>query len=130
MSCEFFLSLISYPAHVIILNNVSFVGVTLKFTSWGALHTSPKSLNFTHNYPHPLSLGMVLIAIDEERGPQVYKTDPAGHYCGYRAVGVGPKQTEANNYMEKRIRKKPEWSYIETVEVKDRQMSGEVYSPI
>ena len=73
---------------------------------------------------------MVLIAIDEERGPQVYKTDPAGHYCGYRAVGVGPKQTEANNYMEKRIRKKPEWSYIETVEVKDRQMSGEVYSPI
>ena len=61
---------------------------------------------------------MVLIAVDEERGPQMYKTDPAGHYCGYRAVGVGPKQTEANNYMEKKIRKKPEWSYVETVEVR------------
>ena len=67
----------------------------------------------------PLSLGMVLIAIDEERGPQVYKTDPAGHYCGYRAVSVGPKQTEANNYMEKKIRKKPEWNYVETVDVRN-----------
>ncbi|CAI8056916.1 Proteasome subunit alpha type-6 [Geodia barretti] len=64
----------------------------------------------------PLGCCMVLIAVDEERGPQVYKTDPAGHYCGYRAVGVGPKQTEANNYMEKKIRKKPQWSYVETVE--------------
>ena len=62
---------------------------------------------------------MILISIDEERGPQVYKTDPAGHFCGYRAVSVGPKQTEANNYMEKKIRKKPEWSYLETVDVRD-----------
>ena len=71
---------------------------------------------------------MVLIAVDEERGPQVYKTDPAGHYCGYRAVGVGPKQTEANNYMEKKIRKKPKWSYVETVEVsRDDICSGYIY---
>ena len=60
---------------------------------------------------------MILISFDDEKGPQVYKTDPAGYYCGYKATSVGVKQTEANNYMEKKIRKKPSWSYIETVEV-------------
>lgn len=58
-----------------------------------------------------------MISVDEERGPQVYKTDPAGYYCGYKAVSVGPKQTEANNYMEKKIRKKPQWNCIDTIEV-------------
>lgn len=57
-----------------------------------------------------------MISIDEERGPQVYKTDPAGYFCGFKAVSVGPKQTEANNYMEKKIRKKPAWTFVETVE--------------
>lgn len=60
---------------------------------------------------------MILIAIDSENGPQVYKTDPAGYYCGYKATSVGVKQTEANNYLEKKIRKNPSWSYNETVEV-------------
>lgn len=60
---------------------------------------------------------MILISFDDEKGPQVYKTDPAGYYCGYKATSVGVKQTEANNYMEKKIRKKPSWNYIETVEV-------------
>lgn len=62
---------------------------------------------------------MILIAMDEERGPQVYKTDPAGYYCGYKATSVGAKQTEANNYMEKKIRKKPSWNFHDTVEVMD-----------
>lgn len=61
--------------------------------------------------------GMILIAIDADKGPQVYKTDPAGYYCGYKATSVGVKQTEANNYMEKKIRKNPAWTYEETVEV-------------
>lgn len=61
---------------------------------------------------------MIMISIDEERGPQVYKTDPAGYFCGYKSISVGPKQTEANNYMEKRVRKKPQWNYEETIEVR------------
>ena len=58
------------------------------------------------------------MSMDEEKGPQVYKTDPAGYYCGFKAIAVGVKQTEANNYMEKKIRKKPSWNYNETVEVR------------
>lgn len=65
----------------------------------------------------PLGCSMILIAIDSDKGPQVYKTDPAGYYCGYKATSVGVKQTEANNYMEKKIRKNPSWTYEETIEV-------------
>ena len=60
---------------------------------------------------------MILIAYDVEKGPQVYKTDPAGYYCGYKATSVGSKSTEGNNYLEKKIRKKPSWSYEDAVEV-------------
>lgn len=60
---------------------------------------------------------MILIGIDEERGIQLFKTDPAGYYCGYKATSVGAKQTEANNYLEKKIKKNPTWGYHETVEV-------------
>lgn len=62
-------------------------------------------------------LGMILIAMDVEKGPMLFKTDPAGYYCGYKATSVGVKQTEANNYMEKKLRKNPNWSFHETVEV-------------
>ena len=72
-----------------------------------------------------LHVGMILISIDEERGPQLYKTDPAGYYCGYKAISVGVKQMEANNYLEKKVRKKPQWNYIEAVEVGGISISGD-----
>lgn len=62
-------------------------------------------------------LGMILIAIDEDHGPQLYKTDPAGYFCGYKATSAGAKQTEANNYLEKKVRKKPQWTYTQTIDV-------------
>ena len=58
-----------------------------------------------------------MISIDEEYGPRLYKTDPAGYYCGYQACSVGSKQTEANTFLEKKIKKKPKLGYTETVQV-------------
>ena len=61
--------------------------------------------------------GMILIAYDDEKGPCVYKTDPAGYYCGYRAISVGSKQTEANSYLEKKLKKKQEYTSEEAIQV-------------
>ena len=76
---------------------------------------TPQSL-----YPSSI-LGMMLIGYDEEIGPQLYKTDPAGYYCGFKATSVGNKQTEANNYLEKKIRKNPSWGYTETLDVSSKK---------
>lgn len=34
----------------------------------------------------PLAVIPILIGIDEERGPQLYKVDPAGYYVGYKVT--------------------------------------------
>ena len=58
-----------------------------------------------------------MIGIDDEKGPCVYKTDPAGYYCGYKACSVGSKQTEALSFLEKKFKKKENLNVEETIEV-------------
>lgn len=64
----------------------------------------------------PLGCTMILIAYDDENGAQVYKADPAGYYCGYKAAAAGVKQLEANSFLEKKIKKKQDFTQSETVE--------------
>ena len=68
----------------------------------------------------PLGCSMILISIDEETGaPCVYKSDPAGYYCAFKACAVGAKQTEANSFLEKKIKKagKSELGKEETIQM-------------
>jgi len=65
----------------------------------------------------PLGCSMILIAYDDELGPCVYKTDPAGYYCGNRACSAGVKQTEANSFLEKKYRKKTNYNHDETIQL-------------
>ena len=37
-----------------------------------------------HAQMRPLAVIPILIGIDEERGPQLFKIDPAGYFVGYR----------------------------------------------
>lgn len=65
----------------------------------------------------PLGTALTLIAIDDERGPQVYKCDPAGHYVGYIAAGTGAKATDVVNHLEKTLKKADQQQYLgETAE--------------
>jgi 20S proteasome subunit alpha 1 len=51
----------------------------------------------------PLAVVALLIGVDDEQGPLVYKVDCAGHYMPFFAAAAGPKEQEAMNYLEKRV---------------------------
>lgn len=46
---------------------------------------------------------MLLIGYDDEKGAQVFKVDPAGHYLPYKACSMGKYEPEAMNFLEKRV---------------------------
>lgn len=50
-----------------------------------------------------LACVMLLIGVDDEKGAQVLKVDPAGHYFPYKAVATGKAELEAMNFLEKRV---------------------------
>jgi len=56
-------------------------------------------------YPgrRPLGVCSVFIAIDDEKGPQVFKCDPAGAFGGFRACAAGEKEQEATTALEKKL---------------------------
>lgn len=49
---------------------------------------------------------MTLVSVDDEFGPMLFKTDPAGYYIGSKATASGPKQQEALNHLEKKLKNK------------------------
>lgn len=46
---------------------------------------------------------MLFIGNDDEKGPQLFKVDLAGHYLPYKAVATGKYEPEAMNYLEKKV---------------------------
>lgn len=45
----------------------------------------------------------IIAAVDDEKGPQLFKVDPAGHYFPYFATAAGAKESEATNFLEKKV---------------------------
>lgn len=69
-----------------------------------------------HAYMRPLGVAAMILAIDEEKGPQLFKCDPAGHFSGHKATSAGLKEQEAINFLEKKMKNDPKFSYEETVQ--------------
>nr|DAD47595.1 TPA_asm: hypothetical protein HUJ06_017532 [Nelumbo nucifera] len=70
-----------------------------------------------HAYMRPFGVAAMILGIDEENGPQLFKCDPAGHFFGHKATSVGLKEQEAINFLEKKMKNDPAFSYEETVQV-------------
>ncbi|CAG8593208.1 3320_t:CDS:2 [Acaulospora colombiana] len=69
-------------------------------------------------------LAMILIGYDDERGPQLFKCDPAGYYVGYKATAAGAKQQESLNHLEKKLKKDPSLSLEDTIELAINTLSS------
>lgn len=54
----------------------------------------------------PFGVALTAIGVDEEKGPQVYKVDPAGYYSGYIATAAGQKEQEVNIWLTKNLKDK------------------------
>ncbi|KAI0006538.1 N-terminal nucleophile aminohydrolase [Xylariaceae sp. FL0662B] len=54
----------------------------------------------------PYGVATTLVSLDSEFGPQLFKCDPAGYYVGYKGTAAGPKQQEALNHLEKKLKNK------------------------
>lgn len=59
-----------------------------------------------HAYMRPLGVAMTIIGMDEEKGPSLFKCDPAGYYVGYRACAAGAKEQEALNFLQNKLKAK------------------------
>ena len=70
-----------------------------------------------HAYMRPLAVMVMLVAIDDERGPSLFKCDPAGYYVGYRATSAGPKEVEAVNFLEKKVKSGSVFDVNETTQL-------------
>ncbi|PWA98171.1 proteasome subunit alpha type-6 [Artemisia annua] len=69
-----------------------------------------------HAYMRPLGVVAMVLGIDDENGPKLFKCDPAGHFFGHKATSAGLKEQEAINFLEKKMKNDPEFSYDETVQ--------------
>lgn len=72
----------------------------------------------------PLGCSMILVAYDDEEGPCVYKSDPAGYYSAFKACAVGAKQTEANSFLEKKLKKRCDFDKDETIQLAINTLSS------
>ncbi|XP_051126182.1 proteasome subunit alpha type-6 [Andrographis paniculata] len=69
-----------------------------------------------HAYMRPLGIISMILGIDDEKGPQLFKCDPAGHFFGHKATSAGSKEQEAINFLEKKMKNDPAFTFDETVQ--------------
>jgi len=69
-----------------------------------------------HAFMRALGVVTIFAGIDDDKGPQLYRVDPAGHYVGYKACSAGQKEQACNNTLEKRLKANPNMTLDQAVE--------------
>lgn len=83
--------------------------LALKVANIGQVYTQ-------HAYMRPYAVNMMLFSIDDEKGPQLFQCDCAGYYAGYKGCAAGAKEPEAQNALEKIVKKKQALNEAETIQ--------------
>lgn len=81
-----------------------------------------------HAYMRPLCVVSLLFTVDDEKGPQLFKIDPAGHFMGYKATATGEKEQSATNHLEREYRKKTDFTTDETIKVAIKTLQNVIIS--
>jgi 20S proteasome subunit alpha 1 len=77
-----------------------------------------------HAYMRPLCVVTLLFTFDDEKGPQLFKIDPAGHFVGYRATSTGEKEQSAVNHLEREYKKRTDFSTDEVFKIAIRTLQN------
>jgi len=72
--------------------------LALKVANIGQVYTQ-------HAYMRPYGVTAMYCSMDDEKGPSLYKVDPSGHYMGHKGWAAGAKEQEAQNALEKVVKK-------------------------
>ena len=83
--------------------------LSCKLADWFQVYTQ-------HAYMRPMAAMCMFVGIDEERGPSLFKNDPAGYFVGYKATSAGAKEQEAINFLEKKVKGKDAGNAFSTEE--------------
>jgi len=59
----------------------------------------------------------IIAGVDDEKGPMLYKIDPAGTCLGYKGCAAGEKFEACENYMEKQLASNPVLDTTQTIEL-------------
>ncbi|KAF6008460.1 hypothetical protein HII12_004210 [Brettanomyces bruxellensis] len=62
-------------------------------------------------YMRPMGVSLMFIGVDDELGPLLLQTDPAGYYCSAQAIAVGTKKQELSTALERAYKKKTKGHY-------------------
>lgn len=66
--------------------------------------------------PSKCILHLCIHSVDDEKGPQLFSIDPAGHYSGFKATAAGMKAQEAMNNLEKKVKANPSMNVEQTID--------------
>merc|ERR1719359_171446 len=83
--------------------------LALKIANIGQVYTQ-------HAYMRPFGVNMIVFSMDDEKGPSLFQIDPAGYYAGYKGCAAGAKEPEAQNALEKIVKKKQALNEAETIQ--------------